>query len=143
MLAFFGVAPGMRVAELGAGGGYTTELLARTVGPNGTVYGQNNKFILERFAAFPGAGRAGFAPRVRELDARDGAVRRNCVHDARQNVDVRIIPDTEILGGDAAARRDGRGLRHHQRGTAHGTAGEMHQMPVAGKAIGGAVLAHR
>ena len=53
MLAFFGVAPGMRVAELGAGGGYTTELLARTVGPNGTVYGQNNKFILERFAEKP------------------------------------------------------------------------------------------
>jgi len=53
MLAFFGVAPGMRVAELGAGGGYTTELLARTVGPNGMVYGQNNKFILERFAEKP------------------------------------------------------------------------------------------
>src|SRR2546430_2913224 len=26
MLAFFGVRPGMRVAELGAGGGYSTEL---------------------------------------------------------------------------------------------------------------------
>jgi len=53
MLAFFEVSPGMRVAELGAGGGYTTELLARTVGPNGSVYAQNNKFILERFAEKP------------------------------------------------------------------------------------------
>src|SRR5712675_1251267 len=50
MLAFFGIAPGMKVAELGAGGGYTAELLARAVGPTGVVYGQNNKFVLERFA---------------------------------------------------------------------------------------------
>lgn len=50
MLAYFGVAPGMKVADLAAGGGYTTELLARAVGPTGVVYGQNSKFILERFA---------------------------------------------------------------------------------------------
>lgn len=53
LLSFFGIAPGMRVAELGAGGGYTTELLARVVGPEGRVYGQNNKFVLERFAEGP------------------------------------------------------------------------------------------
>ncbi len=53
MLAFFGIRPGMRVAELGAGGGYTTELLARVVGPKGRVYGQNPKFVLERFAEKP------------------------------------------------------------------------------------------
>jgi predicted methyltransferase len=52
-LAFFDIRPGMRVAELGAGGGYTTELLARAVGPTGRVYGQNPKFILERFAEKP------------------------------------------------------------------------------------------
>ena len=52
-LAFFDIRPGMRVAELGAGGGYTTELLARTVGPTGRVYGQNPKLILERFAEKP------------------------------------------------------------------------------------------
>jgi predicted methyltransferase len=53
MLAFFGIAPGMKVAELGAGGGYTAELLMRAVGPTGTVYGQNNKFFLEKFAEKP------------------------------------------------------------------------------------------
>jgi predicted methyltransferase len=53
MLAFFRVAPGMKVAELGAGGGYTTELLARAVGPTGVVYAQNSKFVLEKFAAKP------------------------------------------------------------------------------------------
>ncbi|MGH7893749.1 MAG: class I SAM-dependent methyltransferase [Candidatus Binatia bacterium] len=53
LLAFSRVGPGMRVAELGAGGGYTTELLARAVGPTGVVYGQNSRFILERFAEKP------------------------------------------------------------------------------------------
>lgn len=41
LLAFARIEPGMKVAELGAGGGYTAELLARAVGPTGTVYGQN------------------------------------------------------------------------------------------------------
>jgi predicted methyltransferase len=53
MLAFYGVSPGMHVADLGAGGGYTTELLARAVGPSGIVYGQNPKFVLEKFAEKP------------------------------------------------------------------------------------------
>ncbi|MGH7336658.1 MAG: class I SAM-dependent methyltransferase, partial [Myxococcota bacterium] len=49
-LAFFGIRPGARVAELGAGGGYTTELLVRVVGPEGRVYGQNSPFLLKRVA---------------------------------------------------------------------------------------------
>jgi len=39
-LAFAGVRPGMKVLDMGAGGGYSTELMARAVAPNGTVYGQ-------------------------------------------------------------------------------------------------------
>jgi predicted methyltransferase len=53
MLAFAGITPGMKVAELGAGGGYTAEFLARAVGEKGTVYGQNSKRLLERFAEKP------------------------------------------------------------------------------------------
>lgn len=45
-----GIGPGMKVADLAAGGGYTTEVLARAVGPTGTVYSENNKFIVEKFA---------------------------------------------------------------------------------------------
>lgn len=45
-LAFLALGPGMKVADLGAGGGYTTELLARAVAPGGVVYGQNNKGFL-------------------------------------------------------------------------------------------------
>ena len=51
LLRFIDVRRGMHVAELGAGGGYTTELLARSVGENGVVYAQNSQFILDRFAA--------------------------------------------------------------------------------------------
>jgi predicted methyltransferase len=53
LLSFIDVRPGMQVAELAAGGGYTTELLARAVGPDGRVWAQNNRFILDRFAAKP------------------------------------------------------------------------------------------
>jgi predicted methyltransferase len=41
MLAFIGVRPGSVALDLSAGGGYTTELLARAVGPTGHVYGQS------------------------------------------------------------------------------------------------------
>jgi predicted methyltransferase len=41
LLAFTGVRPGMKVLDMGAGGGYSTELMARAVGPTGVVYGQN------------------------------------------------------------------------------------------------------
>lgn len=43
VLAFFGIEPGMRVLDLLAGGGYYTEILARTVGPEGAVYFHNNQ----------------------------------------------------------------------------------------------------
>jgi predicted methyltransferase len=53
MLEFYGIAPGMKVAEIAAGMGYTAELLARAVGVNGVVYGVNNRWVLERFAEAP------------------------------------------------------------------------------------------
>lgn len=57
LLAFIGARPGMRVAELAAAGGYTTELLARAVAPGGRVWGQNDEFILRRFAEAPWSAR--------------------------------------------------------------------------------------
>ena len=41
MLEFIGLRPGMVALDLSAAGGYTTELLARGIGPSGKVYGQS------------------------------------------------------------------------------------------------------
>jgi predicted methyltransferase len=57
MLNFFGIGPGMKVGELVSGTGYTAELLARTVGENGVVWGENPPSILDMFAATPWAAR--------------------------------------------------------------------------------------
>jgi predicted methyltransferase len=40
LYGFTGARPGMRVLDMGAGGGYSTELLARAVAPDGVVYSQ-------------------------------------------------------------------------------------------------------
>ena len=43
MLAFAGVQPGWKVAELAPGGGYFTRLLSLTVGPRGKVYANSSR----------------------------------------------------------------------------------------------------
>ncbi len=48
LLAFAGVRPGMKVLDMGAGGGYSTELLSRAVAPGGIVYGQNPADLPEK-----------------------------------------------------------------------------------------------
>jgi len=49
MLAFAGVQTGMKILDMDASAGYSTELLARTVGPAGTVYAQDSAAVIERF----------------------------------------------------------------------------------------------
>jgi predicted methyltransferase len=56
MLSFLQIVPGMRVADIGAASGYTTELLARAVGQSGTVYAQNSKTMV-RFVGEAWTGR--------------------------------------------------------------------------------------
>jgi predicted methyltransferase len=50
-LAFAGLRPGMKVLDIGAGGGYSTELMARAVAPDGIVYGQNPPNLGEKAKA--------------------------------------------------------------------------------------------
>jgi predicted methyltransferase len=49
MLAFTGAKEGMKVLDMEANAGYSTELLARAVGPSGTVYAQDPAPIIEKF----------------------------------------------------------------------------------------------
>ena len=49
MLAFAGARPGMKVLDMEASGGYSTELLARAVAPTGVVYAQDSAALIERF----------------------------------------------------------------------------------------------
>jgi len=50
LFTFAGVGPGMTVLEMGAGGGYTAELLARAVAPDGKVYAQDQPPVMQRAA---------------------------------------------------------------------------------------------
>jgi predicted methyltransferase len=54
LLSFTGVKTGMKVLDMGAGGGYSTELMARAVGQSGKVYAQDHEVAArakERFDA--------------------------------------------------------------------------------------------
>ena len=62
MLAFIGVRPGMTALDVSAGGGYTTELVARAVGPTGRVYGQSAPPAVRAAPAQPEGGAATPAP---------------------------------------------------------------------------------
>ncbi len=57
VVTFFRIERGQRVADLFAGGGYTSEVLARVVGPDGRVFSQNNRFAIDRFANAPWTAR--------------------------------------------------------------------------------------
>jgi predicted methyltransferase len=101
LLAFLALPPGGRVAELGAGRGYTTELLVRAVGPKGKVWGQNSAGLLK----FVGKG---WEERLHR-PAMKGVVRVDREFDARlppeaKNldavVDVLFYHDTVWLGVD-------------------------------------------
>lgn len=96
LLAFFGIAPGMRVAEIASGGGYTTELLARAVGPKGTVYGENSPFILKRFAEKPWSDRLAkpVMKNVVRVDSEFDAPVPADVHDLDAVIDVLFYHDT-------------------------------------------------
>ncbi len=62
--------PGMKVLDMGAGGGYSTELTARAVAPNGKVYGQNPPDASDKMKAAFAARLASPGMKDAEADAR-------------------------------------------------------------------------
>lgn len=102
--AFFGIASGQRVGELAAGGGYTTELLARIVGASGHVYGENPKAILDKFAEAPWTARLSkpVMKNVVRVDRELDAPFADDVTDLDAVVCVLFYHDTGWLGVDRA-----------------------------------------
>src|SRR4051812_9207611 len=65
MLGFIGIRPGIVALDLSAAGGYTTELLARAIGPSGTVYGQSQPRDASRTPTPPPAPEGNSHPTAR------------------------------------------------------------------------------
>jgi predicted methyltransferase len=64
MLVFIGIHPGITALDLSAAGGYTTELLARAIGPGGIVYGQSRPRNPNQAATPPAAPEGNSNPTV-------------------------------------------------------------------------------
>jgi predicted methyltransferase len=58
VLAYFNVAPGQKIGELFAGGGYTSELIARVIGDSGHLWSENTKEAMDKFLRKPWTARA-------------------------------------------------------------------------------------
>ena len=84
MLAFTGVKTGMKVLDMEASAGYSTELLARAVGPTGIVYAQDSAAVIERIV------KDKFDIRAQK------PVMKNVVH-AIRNFDDPVPPDVSNL----------------------------------------------
>ena len=68
LIRFAGIQPGMTVLDIVAGGGYTAQIMALAVGPQGKVYAQasrSRETLDKRLAAHP---QANFEPLVRPLE---------------------------------------------------------------------------
>ena len=102
MLAFIGIRPGIVALDLSAAGGYTTELLARAVGPAGMVYGQSQPRDPNRAPTPPAAPEGNSSPTVAPSAAPPtpaGAPRPSAVALAERDANLRSagIPAAPIV----------------------------------------------
>ena len=93
-------------------------------------------------AAFPGRLGARLAPGVRQLDAWNRALLFHESCDPGQAADMLVLPDAQVVRRDAPTRLHRGSLADHGRRPAHRPASQMHQVPIAGKAILGGILGH-
>jgi predicted methyltransferase len=93
MLVFIGVRPGIIALDVSAGGGYTSELLARAIGPTGTVYGQSQPRDPSRAPPAPaapeGASHPATASEAAPVPARTPSPRTSAVALAERDQNLR------------------------------------------------------
>lgn len=93
MLAFIGLHAGMVALDVSAGGGYTSELLARAIGPSGMVYGQSQPRDPNRAPPAPaapeGASHPASAPAQGQAPPRPTALRTSPVALAEREQNLR------------------------------------------------------
>jgi len=65
------------------------------------------------------------------------------VHDARPGIALRLVPQPGAAGTDASLRRNAGHLAVKQARAAECPVAVVHQVPLAGNPIDGAVLRHR
>jgi predicted methyltransferase len=134
LFSFFGVQPGWHVVDVFAGGGHSTELLARIVGPSGSVVAQNNAWVLDRFARAPLEQRLErlAMPNVTALQAELDAPMPPGAHDLDAVIFILSYHDSVWMNADRAAMnraifealRPGGvyGIVDHAAAAGHGTA---------------------
>ena len=86
---------------------------------------------------------AALASCVSELHAGHGSLTLKKSHDSRQEFDVSVAPDSQVLGANASFGRHGGGLRENQACSADRSAPEVHEVPVIRKTVVTRILTHR
>lgn len=98
---------------------------------------------LLRRAANPGGQRASLSTRMGNLNSRLGILAMNVVYNPAQRINLRILPEPRILGGNATSGLSGSRFNHDDSGAIESKLSEMDEMIVGQVAIVSAVLAHR
>ena len=96
----------------------------------------------KQLIADKGRGHAGFTSGVGELNAGTHSLTVDEFDDAREAVNVLVLVNSEVVGGDAAFGNDGGGLKHNEAGTTLCASAEVDHVPVVGKTVLRGVLAH-
>ncbi|MNH06713.1 hypothetical protein D3C79_660900 [compost metagenome] len=92
--------------------------------------------------AQPGPMGAGLAPGMGQLDAWHRALGGDETGDALQRRDLRVVPQAQVLRGNAPIGSHGSGFGENQAGATHRAAAQVHQVPVIGQAVDTGILAH-
>jgi predicted methyltransferase len=104
MLSFIGIHPGITALDLSAASGYTTELLARAIGPAGLVYGQSQPRVSSDAAPKPAAPEGNSNPGaerdLKPVAAVPGAPRRSspeALAEREKNLQSGSVPAAHII----------------------------------------------